>query len=160
MGMGSLNGIFEPAPNWRWWKFNSIIMESQHCKPLLCPPFLFNRCEGFWARWRSLRLSFPQICPQNFSSKLFLKSFPQIFSSKLVRFQTDRGHESSNASWINAFLTLFNSAYTRVCMRIHMLIFFDFSSFWVWNRVQHFRPQKKSPFSQELQKLVQFAQLS
>ena len=97
MGMGSLNGIFEPAPNWRWWKFNSIIMESQHCKPLLCPPFLFNRCEGFWARWRSLRLSFPQICPQN---------FPQIFSSKLVRFQTDRGHESSNASWINAFLRM------------------------------------------------------
>ena len=30
--------------------------------------------------------------------KFVLKTFPQIFSSKLVRFQTDRGHESSNAS--------------------------------------------------------------
>ena len=51
-------------------------------------------------------------------------------------------------------------ASTRVCMRIHVLIFYDFSSFWVWKRVQQFWPQKKSPFSQELKKLVQFAQLS
>ena len=69
-------------------------------------------------------------------------------------------------------LTLFNSgggqicphhhifASKCVCMRIHMLIFCDFSSFWVWKRVQQFWPQKKSPFSQELKKLVDFAQLS
>ena len=42
---------------------------------------------------------------------------------------------------------------------LHVLIFFYFLSFWVWKRVQYFWPPKKSPFSQELQKLVQFAQL-
>ena len=51
-------------------------------------------------------------------------------------------------------------ASTRVCMHMHVLIFYDFSSFWVWKRLQQFWPQKKSPFSQELKKLVQFAQLS
>ena len=51
-------------------------------------------------------------------------------------------------------------AYTRVCMRIHVLIFCDFSSFWVCKRVQQVWPQKNLPFSQEPKKLVQFAQLS
>ena len=48
-------------------------------------------------------------------------------------------------------------AYTRVCMCIQVLIFCDFSSFLVWKRVQKFSTPKKSPFSQELKKLVQFA---
>ena len=48
-------------------------------------------------------------------------------------------------------------ACTRVCMRIQVLIFCDFSSFLVWKRVQKFSTPKKSPFSQELKKLVQFA---
>ena len=51
-------------------------------------------------------------------------------------------------------------AHTCECMRIQVLIFFYFSSFWVWKRIQHFWPSKKSPFSQDLQKLVQFAQIS
>ena len=31
-------------------------------------------------------------------------------------------------------------AYTRVCMRIRVLIFCDFSSFWVWKRIQQVWP--------------------
>ena len=40
-------------------------------------------------------------------------------------------------------------AYTHVSMRIWVLIFCDFSSFLVWKRLQDFRLNKMSPFSQE-----------
>ena len=40
-------------------------------------------------------------------------------------------------------------AYTHVSMRIRVLIFCDFSSFLVWKRLQDFRLNKMSPFSQE-----------
>ena len=36
--------------------------------------------------------------------------------------------------------------YRRVCMHIHVLIFCDFSSFWVWMRVQQFWPQRFPSF--------------
>ena len=48
----------------------------------------------------------------------------------------------------------------RVCMRIHMQIFFLLFLIFVWKGVKHFWPQKKLQFSQELKNLVQFAQLS
>ena len=40
-------------------------------------------------------------------------------------------------------------AYTHVGMRIRVLIFCDFSSFLVWKRLQDFRLNNLSPFSQE-----------
>ena len=51
-------------------------------------------------------------------------------------------------------------AYTRVGMRIGVLICFDFSSFLVWKRWQHFPLNKIAPFSQEKWKLVKFAYFS
>ena len=51
-------------------------------------------------------------------------------------------------------------AYTHLCMRVHVPIFFYFSSFLVCMKVQHIWPHKTSPFSQDKSKLVKFTSLS
>ena len=50
---------------------------------------------------------------------------------------------------ININIMINVDPYTRVCMHIQVLIFFDFSSFLVWKRLQHVWPQKNSPSAQE-----------
>ena len=47
-------------------------------------------------------------------------------------------------------------ACTHVCMRMHVPIFCDFSSFLVCMKVQHIWPHKISPRAQDKQKLVKF----
>ena len=114
---------------------------------------------------RKLQLNLTYLCsatksPLYFTSRIFFYFFPSTFTSVEP---TQHSPHAFNPILLGGGQICPHHhvfAYTRVCMRIRVLIFCDFSSFWVWKRVQHVWPQKKSPFSQELRKLVRFAQLS
>ena len=61
----------------------------------------------------------------------------------------------------NSHFTVSHFCYFQLyLMHIGVLIFFDFSSFLVWKRWQHFPLNKIAPFSQEKWKLVKFAYFS
>ena len=88
------------------------------------------------------------------SSLIFLPSKVAVFP-RVAECQIIYSEKTLNPIWLGGGQICPHHhvfAHTSVCMRIQVLIFFDFSSFWVWKRVQHFWPQKNALFSQENQK--------